>query len=140
MKVLSRTVVLAVFAVLSLITCKSFAQGSVTDVTLEGTIGKYPIVMELQVWEGGPNILGGNYYYKSQGPKNKIGVSSDLNIVEGNGYQPRLEETVKGKVTGVFYVSKWNMKTMSGTWIRTSDHKQFSFTLKVVKTYRHYYD
>lgn len=142
MKVLRRTVVLAMFAVLSLITCKSFAQecviGGVTDLTLEGTIGQYPVVMELQVWGSGPNIVGGGYYYKSQGRNNMIMLSDDLNLQRGNGVKPRLEESVNGRVTGVFYATSWNMDVMKGTWMRTKDNKQFSFTLKVVKSYHHY--
>ena len=45
-------------ATLLLLSSKAGAQG-VTDITLEGKIDKYPIVMEISVWGGGGSIIGG---------------------------------------------------------------------------------
>lgn len=135
MRVLRRTLVLAIFVVLTLITCKSFAQGGIIELTLDGTVGQYQIVMELRVWDGAElSILGGNYFYKSQGHKNRIMLSDDQNFESAKGAKPRLEESVNGKVTGIFYVSSWNLDGMKGTWIRTKDNKRCSFTLKTVKS------
>ncbi|MBO6024601.1 MAG: hypothetical protein J6P83_07090 [Bacteroidales bacterium] len=135
MKVLKRTLVLAMFVVLTLIACKSFAQRGLVELTLDGTIGQYPVVMELQVYYGAvPAIWGGSYFYKSQGSKNRIMLSEDLNLDEADGAKPRLEERVNDKVTGVFYVSSWNLDGMKGTWMRTKDNKRYSFTLKTVKS------
>ena len=136
MKRVCKTVLLLMLVALTLVSFKS--EWGVTDITLEGKVGKYPIVMELQMWGSGPNINGGWYYYKSQGPNNRIDVSNDLNFDEGDGYYPRLEESVNDKVTGTFYASHWDMNTMSGTWISADGKKQFPFTLKVIKADHHY--
>ena len=110
----------------------------VTDLTLEGTVGNYPVVMEIQVWGCGPNIVGGSYYYKSQGPNKRIEVSGDLNLQNGDGVCPVLEESVNDVVTGTFHASYWDVKNMRGTWISASGRKQLPFELKVVNADHHY--
>ena len=129
---------LPIFATLLLLpACKSGAQG-VTDLTLEGKIDKYPIVMEISVWGKGLNIIGGLYYYKKNGPKSQIGLSEDQNLQQGEGQKPILQEDVDGKVTGTFYAQYWDGEVMHGTWIRSKDGKQLPFSLKVIKRNWHY--
>ena len=137
MKTLRSALMLPVLFLLTFFSTKSFAQG-VTDLTLDGTVGKYPVVMEIQVWSYGPTIVGGVYYYKSQGPNKKIALSDDLNIQNGNGCYPQLQESVNGKVTGTFHASYWDVKTMRGTWISADGSKQLPFSLKVIKSDHHY--
>ncbi len=124
-------------AAVLLFSSKAGAQG-VTDITLEGKIDKYPIVMEISVWGGGGSIIGGSYYYKSKGPKNAITLSEDQNIQQGEGSKPVLEETIDGKNTGAFYARYWDGEVMHGTWIRSKDGKQLPFSLKVTKRNWHY--
>jgi len=129
---------LPLFATLMLLpACKSGAQG-VTDLTLEGKIDNYPIIMEISVWGRGTNIIGGFYYYKKNGPKNTIGLSEDQNLQQGDGRKPILQEDVDGKVTGTFYAQYWDGEVMHGTWIRSKDGKQLPFSLKVIKRNWHY--
>lgn len=130
---------LPLFAALMLLSaCKGNSQG-VTDLTLDGKIDKYPIIMEISVWGHGTNIIGGFYYYKKNGPKNTIEVSEDQNLQNGDGQKPILQEIEKdGKITGTFYAQFWDGEVMHGTWIRSRDGKQMPFSLKVVKRNWHY--
>lgn len=130
---------LPLFATLMLLpACKGNSQG-VTDLTLDGKIDKYPIIMEISVWGHGTNIIGGFYYYKKNGPKNTIEVSEDQNLQNGDGQKPILQEIEKdGKITGTFYAQFWDGEVMHGTWIRSRDGKQMPFSLKVVKRNWHY--
>ena len=130
---------LPLFATLMLLpACKSGAQG-VTDLTLEGKIDNYPIIMEISVWGHGTNIIGGFYYYKKNGPKNTLELSEDQNQQQGGGEKPILQESDKdGKITGTFYAQFWDGEVMHGTWIRSRDGKQLPFSLKVVKRNWHY--
>lgn len=136
MKTLCKVLWLPMLIAMALVSFK-IAWG-VTDLTLEGKVGNYPVVMEIQVWGSGPNIVGGYYYYKSKGPNNKIDLSPDNNLQKGDGVCPVLEESVNGVVTGTFHASYWDVNTMRGTWISASGSKQLPFTLKVVKSDHHY--
>lgn len=137
MKLFKKSIFFSLLAIIMLSSLKSFGQG-VTDFTLEGKIDKYPIVMEIEVFGGGPVIVGGSYYYKSKGPDHWIMLSDDLNLQKGGGIYPILEESVGDKVTGTFHATHWDMETMRGTWISANGSKQLSFSLKVVKSVRHY--
>lgn len=133
-----KVVLLTICAALMLLpTCKGNSQG-VTDLTLDGKIDKYPIIMEISVWGHGTNIIGGFYYYKKNGPKNTIEVSEDQNLQQGEGQKPILQEEVDGKVTGTFYAQYWDGDVMHGTWTRSQDGKQMPFSLKVTKRHWHY--
>lgn len=134
-----KVVLLTICAALMLLpACKGNSQG-VTDLTLDGKIDKYPIIMEISVWGHGTNIIGGFYYYKKNGPKNTIEVSEDQNLQNGDGQKPILQEIEKdGKITGTFYAQFWDGEVMHGTWIRSRDGKQMPFSLKVVKRNWHY--
>lgn len=138
LKLSIRAIALSLFAALMLLpSCKGGAQG-VTDLTLEGKIDNYPIIMEISVWGRGTNIIGGFYYYKKNGPKNTIELSEDQNQHQGDGQKPILQEVVDGKVTGTFYAQYWDGDVMHGTWIRSKDGKQLPFSLKVIKRHWHY--
>lgn len=127
------------FAALMLLpACKGNSQG-VTDLTLDGKIDNYPIIMEISVWGQGTNIIGGFYYYKKNGPKNTIEVSEDQNQQQGGGEKPILQETDENdKITGTFYAQFWDGDVMHGTWTRSKDGKQMPFSLKVTKRHWHY--
>ena len=126
-------------SILAATTLVSFKSDSgVTDLSLDGKVGNYPVVMEIQVWGSGPNIIGGYYYYKSQGSNNRISISDDQNLQKGDGIYPVLEESVNGKVTGTFHASHWDMKTMKGTWISANGKTQLPFTLTVINSKHHY--
>ena len=135
-----RTLLLPFFALLTILpACKGSSQG-VTDLTLEGKIDNYPIIMEISTWGKSVKIIGGYYYYKKNGPKNTIEVSDDQNTQQPEGEKPTLNEIVDGKVTGTFYAQFWDGDVMHGTWIRSRDGKQKPFSLKVVKRHWHYLD
>ena len=136
MKKVFTVLLISMLAVTTLVSFKS--SSGVTDLTLEGKVGNYPVVMEIQVWGSGPNIIGGTYYYKSQGSSRRIEISEDQNIQNGDGIYPVLEESVNGKVTGTFHASHWDMKTMRGTWISANGKSQLQFSLTVTKAKHHY--
>lgn len=64
--------------------------------TMDGTIGKYKVVMKLTFNSYNNNVTGW-YYYKSQGAKKKIQLKGTL-----RGGTLKMTETVNGKVTGRF--------------------------------------
>lgn len=69
------------------------------DITdeMEGKIGKYKIVMQLDIYDNGK--VNGWYYYKSKGPGKKISLSGNYNSKTD---QINLTEKVNGKITGYF--------------------------------------
>ena len=89
------------------------AQKNADDV-MEGSIGKYPIVMQLTRHSNG--TVTGWYYYKSKGPKNKIMLSGNYSNYEFDGWDIRLTEKVNGKITGIFN-GKYNAHPYSGIMV-----------------------
>ena len=99
------------------------AVAETTDI-MEGVIGKYKIVMQLDFKDNGK--VTGWYYYKRKGPSHKISLSGTYKDPDSNyNYVVDLTETVDGKITGYFkgkYVEGYAsdiqtyIYSMDGTW------------------------
>ena len=108
------------------------ADAETTDI-MDGQIGKYKIVMELDFKDNGK--VTGWYYYKSKGPSHKISLSGsyrDSGVNSGYNYNVDLTETVNGKITGYFkgkylcgYASDIQtfIYLMDGTWSSPKGNK-----------------
>ncbi len=88
----------------------------------DGTIGKYPIRMTINVEAGW-----GEYYYKSKGPKHTLGLriyfkGSRLIMEEYNDY---------GELTGYFEGKYGNVIT--GTFYATQSGKKYNFKVKCIR-------
>lgn len=84
---------------------------------LNGSIGKYKIVMNL-TFDSQDHSITGWYYYKSKGPKNKINING---IFKGDGKRGKLKlkEVVNGEITGNFsgdYDLENRNILLTGTW------------------------
>lgn len=94
--------------------------------TMEGTVGKYGIVMDLTVNTSTGKATGW-YYYKSKGPKNKIQLSGKIYGDPIDDAKVTLTETVNGKTTGTFSGTLWLSPTgnqgYEGTWTSPAGKK-----------------
>lgn len=105
-----------------MMTMKAVAQ----DFVLEGTIGKYPVVMEL--YRNGANLKG-SYYYKSQGPDKRLSIHI---VYKGNGVW-NMTEYLDGKKNGIFTLGIPTFKVRD-KWqgqYRNKENKTFSYTLTI---------
>ena len=123
-------IVKSLIIVLTLIFCHLNINAETTDI-MEGEIGKYQIVMQLDFKDNGK--VTGWYYYKSKGPSHKISLSGTYKDPDSDyNYIVDLTETHNGKVTGYFkgrYVSGYasDIQTfiyqMDGTWSSPKGNK-----------------
>ena len=95
--------------------------------TMEGTVGKSGIVMDLTVNTSTGKATGW-YYYKSKGPKNKIQLSGKIyGDPIDNEVKMTLTESVNGKTTGTFSGKCWMSVTGNqgyiGTWTSPAGKK-----------------
>lgn len=104
---------------------------SAQEFVLKGTIGNYPVVMELDT--DGEDLVG-SYYYTSQGPTKRLGIHISY---MGNG-KWNMKENVDGDYNGTFSISiptfrvgdKW-----TGTYINVQG-KSFKYSLTMNKIAR----
>lgn len=104
---------------------------SAQEFVLKGTIGNYPVVMELDT--DGEDLVG-SYYYTSQGPTKRLDV--EISYV-GNGTW-KMKEYVNGNQNGTFSIGiptfrvgdKW-----TGTYT-SAQGKSFKYTLTMNKIAR----
>ena len=96
------------------------AQESAEEKTLslEGSIGKYPVVMTMHIDATG-NVTGA-YYYKKKGPGNYLYIKGQ----ESNGRYTINEFTKKGEQTGS-YDGSFSGETFSGNFYTKSGDYQF---------------
>lgn len=89
---------------------------------MEGTIGKYKVVMQLTFDDDSHNVSGW-YYYKSKGMNNKIQLSGTWRPYDVIGRFVTLVEKVNGKVTGTFkclFGPGNRVTSLDGTWTSSS--------------------
>lgn len=109
---------LLVFSVFVALLLGGLPAGAETSEIMDGSIGKYGVVMQLDLKNNGK--VTGWYYYKSKGSSHKISLSGTYthpyNIE--NYYILKLTESVDGKVTGNFEGEYFNgpIYQYSGTW------------------------
>ena len=122
--------------VLTLI-CYQFAFSQSTKVTsiinFSGTVGKYPIEMQLSLVNLSDSIFG-SYYYLKSGSENKIFVAGTFE----NGNLMLQERSLNQKKrdyesTGYFKISSLKNKTIIGTWgkNKTAANKQEALPVKL---------
>lgn len=73
-----------------------------TTTVMNGSIGKYKVVMKLTLNDRTHTITGW-YYYKSKGPKNKLQLTGTFDGPIFSAENVNVVERVNGKVTGRFF-------------------------------------
>ncbi|MBR3455029.1 MAG: hypothetical protein IKH26_06880 [Bacteroidaceae bacterium] len=127
---------LVLFFVLSWAVLSVSAQGNGVF-RFKGKIGNYPIVMELNATAAS---AWGDYYYVSQGSKNKLQLNGDRDLSDESGLKWVLEETVDDKLNGYFFLrwdrlseySKDGSMRITGTYINVKN-KKYTVELKCDK-------
>ena len=102
--------------------------GKTCDYLLKGTIGTYPVVMELN---GQNDDLIGTYYYTSQGPKKRLRVELRY---KGSG-KWEMKEYVNGNYNGSFTIGIPTFK-VGNTWTGTYTNvqkKSYKYSLTMSK-------
>ena len=106
---------------------------------IEGTVGKYPVVMELTYYNNGE--VGGWYYYKRMGSENKILLAGRYYLDNGYRWVELFEDDSDGYSNNDY--SRFDMKmsskrqrytttyTYSGTFTKYRKNKATKYTIKM---------
>jgi hypothetical protein len=127
---------LVLFVLLSWAVLSASAQGNAVF-RFKGKIGNYPIVMELNATA---TSAWGDYYYVSQGPKNKLQLNGNRDFDDDTELKWVLEETVDDELNGYFFLrwdrlseySKDGSMRITGTYINVKN-KKYNVELKCDK-------